>query len=62
MKKKEIDIMHLDAMTVPDLKTVAQKLKLSKVADKSGKQLSDEINNLCKGYMAGQVNFSTFSF
>ena len=54
--------MHLDAMTVPDLKTVAQKLKLSKVADKSGKQLSDEINNLFKGYMAGQVNFSTFSF
>ena len=43
-------------MTVPQLKDLAKKLKLSNIDKKSGELLRKEVNNLTKVFMAGQVN------
>ena len=61
MKKREIDILNVEAMSVSELKALAKKLHLKQVADKSGKQISHEVNNLFKVYMAGQVSFDLLS-
>ena len=60
MKKKQIDVMNLDSLTVTELKATARQLKLKKVGDKSGKQISDEIANLVEGYVAGQGACHTY--
>ena len=60
MKNKQIDLMSLDSQSVFQLRATARQLKLQKVAEKSGKQISDEIGNLLKGYLAGEGACHTY--
>ena len=56
IENRELNILSVSTMNVPELKEWARKLKLENVADKSGELLRKEVTNLVKVFVAGQVS------
>jgi hypothetical protein len=58
IQNKEINVLSLNTLKLPELQEIAKKLGLDGTGGKSATAIRNEINNLAKLFIAGQVSYS----